>query len=89
MFRAWLLCVHEELLECFELLIHRNALLCSFHEGCQTLWNSNLCRQDFIYFILEFCRMCRFKKEAGFAWLQLFFQCLLAAGTMRIENIIC
>ena len=81
--------LHQVGLEVSEVLRHRNALLLTFHEGLQTLWNLNVYAEDSVHLFLELGRVSRLAEDADLARFQSVLESLVATCSVRIEDVPC
>ena len=84
-----LVLLHQVGLEVSEVLRHRNALLLTFHEGLQTLWNLNVYAEDSVHLFLELSRVGGFTEDADLARFQSVLESLVATCSVRIEDVPC
>ena len=77
----------QVVLEIFEGLAHRHALLLALHEGSELGGNLNVAAENLIHRLLELRWMGSLKEHTRLAWLQTCLEGAEAAGTVRITDI--
>ena len=77
------------MLEVCKVLSHGDALLLTLHKGSEAGRDVNIDAEDIVNFLLELSGMGRLAEHTDFARLQTIGKGLIAAGTVRIEDIAC
>ena len=82
-----MLLIHQVLLEIVKFFRHRRALLLALHEGSEAGWDIDVDAEDVVDLLLELGGMGRLAEDTHFAWLEAVGEGLIAAGSVRIEDV--